>query len=258
MIDVSNFNAYDDRVRTVTQELDFWRMLFIRSRRMLLLSVRLFEQFEVYTIWIKYLDGFLRNLALYQAIILIPRFVINVSYVYQHLQEPVSHMMIARCWEMAYDFGWIMSGFLAAFILVGSLAPLASYLSLITSCYQLVMHTTRFLMDYHYGKTFEKNYVDLMRIVMRMGVSMCAVSTGIVILVWSANPMIPFLAAALVVAATVANKILTKKLVSGAVPDESPVTSSYVHQSIYASKHDIHTTEQNETNSSLVLHEKSC
>jgi len=250
MIDLRDLEAYEGTVRTATQQLDFWRLLFIRSRRMLLLSARLLEQFEVYTAWIKFLDGFLRILALYQACVLIPRFLINALYVSQHMQEPVSHDMIARCWEMAYDFGWILNGFLAAFILVGSLAPLVIYLPVITPSYQLCAHTTRFLMDYYYGKTFEENYADLMRLVIRMAVSICIISTSMVMLVGSANPVIPFLAAVLAVAVTLVGKVLAKNLVSD--------TSSHAKLSIFASGPHTDTMEENEANVPLVLHEKSC
>lgn len=255
--DFDFLEAYEEPVRKATQELDFWRLLFIRSRRVLLLSVRLLENFEMYTAWVTFLDGYLRTLALYQACVLLPRFLINILYVGQHMQGPVSHDMIVRCWEIAYDFGWIMNGVLAAFILVGSLAPLAVYLPVITPSYQLCVHTIRFLMDDCYGKTNEENYANLMRLVIRMGVSICMVLTNIAMLVGSTNPVIPFLAAVLAVVVTLFSKILAKNLVSNVVPDEGSGASSHARLGLFASEPDTDILEQNEAKFPLVLHEKS-
>ena len=250
MIELNAFEAYEDSVRDTTKQLDFWRLLFIRSRRMLLLSARLLEQFEVYAAWVKFLDHFLRILALYQACVLIPRFLINILYIAQHMHGPAPDDMVARCWEAAYDFGWIMNGVLAAFILVGPLAPLVVYLPVLTPSYQLCVHSTRFLIDYYRNdQALEKNQTDLMRLAIRMGVSVCVISTGMVLLLGSANPVIPFLAATLAVAVTIIGKMLSNNLASDA---------SYVKQSIFASKPTIDKLEQKEEDYPLVLHEKSC
>lgn len=235
MIDLDVLEDYASTVRQSTQQLDFWRLLFVRSRRMLLLSTKLLEQFEIFCEWVRFLDKFLSVLALYQACVLIPRFMMNAFYVGRHIQEPTPHDMLVRCWEMAYDFGWIMNGILAAFILTGALAPLVVYLPVLTPSYQLCVHATRFFIEYCRFQALGNKYLNasdkkrheihavlialkqeasatLLPLVIRMGVSVCVISTAMVMLVGSANPVIPFLAAMLAVVATLAGKYLAQNM----------------------------------------------
>ncbi len=239
-------------------QLDFWRLLFIRSRRMLLLSARLFEQFEVYTAWVKFLDGFLRSLALYQACVLIPRFVMNLVYVARSMQNSTFDDNLVRCCELAYDFGWIMNGVLTAFILIGPLAPLVIYLSVLTPSYQLCVHTIRFLMMYTHGKNVENNDVDLMRLVIRMGVSICMVSTGMVMLLGSANPMICFFVAFFAVVVTIVGKELTKNVASDPDLWKHRFSELSSHLSLFAQEENMHGLDLKEEEVPLVLHHKSC
>ena len=280
MISLNALETHKSLIRETTKDLDFWRLLFIRSRRMLLLSARLLEQFEVYGQWIKFLDNFLRVLALYQACLLMPRFVLNVLYVSQHLRGPLPSDMIARCWEMAYDFGWILNGVLAAFILVGPLAPLVIYLPVLTPSYQLCVHTTRFLIEYYRFKALEYNdkNMDLLKqeasatllpLVIKMGVSACVISMGMVMLIGSTNPVIPFLAAVVTVAVTIAGRYCTKNvskwpnaledlhLMPFSRPDECSA-GAHAKFSLFASKQHADRIEENKLGYPLVLHEKSC
>ncbi|MDF1827218.1 MAG: hypothetical protein P1U39_02960 [Legionellaceae bacterium] len=256
MINFDEIEGYGCTVRPMTQQADFWRLLFIRSRRMLLLSTKLVDSFEVYTAWVKYLDQFLRVLALYQACVLIPRFVINVFYVSRRLLGHASDDMIVRCWEMAYDFGWIMNGVLAAFILVGPLAPWVVYLPVLTPSYQLCVHTTRFLLENYYGQAMDE------KLAVRMGVSVCIITTGLVMLLGASNPAVAFTAAVLAVAVTLLSKWLTKNLGTrhtSAVPDESLRAGLHRWLGLFAydSPGDI-ITNKKEHDTPLVLHEKSC
>lgn len=252
MMTLDELEGYGCKIRSVTQQADFWRLLFIRSRRMLLLSTKLLEQCEVYTAWIKYLDQFIRVLALYQACVLIPRFVINATYVGRHLLGDMPADMIVRCWEMAYDFGWIMNGVLAAFILVGPLAPWVVYLPVLTPSYQLCVHLTRFLLEHYHGQAMDE------KLAIRMGVNVCIIATGLVMLLGGANPALALTAAMLAVAVTLLGKWLTKNLAlsqTQAMPDELFVGRSHERLGIFAFGSALN---KNEPGDPLVLHEKSC
>lgn len=256
MINFDELEAYGGTIRPATQQADFWRLLFIRSRRMLLLSTKLVEQCNVYTAWINYLEQFLRVLALYQACVLIPRFMINAIYVARHLLGGAPADMIVRCWEMAYDFGWIMNGVLAAFILVGPLAPLVAYLPVLTPSYQLCVHATRFLLDYYYNNS----KIDE-KLVIRMGVSVCIIATGLVMLLGGANPALAFSAAVLAVAATLIGKWLsTNRMSSDAAKMAAQPAAAVSHGrfGLFASESAVNALQENEKDDKLVLHEKSC
>jgi|GEM_PF-2378903 len=254
MINFDELEAYGGTVRPATQQADFWRLLFIRSRRMLLLSTKLVEQCDVYAAWVKYLDQFLRVLALYQACVLIPRFLINATYVARHLLGDTPDDMVVRCWEMAYDFGWIMNGVLAAFILVGPLTPLVAYLPVLTPSYQLCVHATRFLLEYYHNKLDEK-------LIIRMGVSVCIIATGLVMLLGGANPVLAFTAAVLAVAATLLGKWLSTNLASSDaanIPYQPAVAAPHGRFGLFASGAAEDVLQPNEKADTLVLHEKSC
>lgn len=266
MISFDELEAYGGTVRPAIQKADFWRLLFIRSRRMLLLSTKLVDQCDVYTAWVKYLDQFLRVIALYQACILIPRFMINALYVARHLLGDAPTDMIVRCWEMAYDFGWIMNGVLAAFILVGPLAPLVVYLPVLTPSYQLCAHSTRFLLEY-----YNSNSKIDEKLVIRMGISVCVISTGLVMLLGGSNPVLAFTAAVLAVAVTLLGKWLATNVATdnhtSSTITEPTVTGYAGRLGLFACASAVHPNERIEKNEenerndkrdSLVLHEKSC
>jgi|GEM_PF-2721523 len=59
-------DGYGDVIREYTPDLDFARVLFVRSRRMVLLSVALLEQnIKHYGQWVYFLDSFIQIFALY-------------------------------------------------------------------------------------------------------------------------------------------------------------------------------------------------
>jgi hypothetical protein len=250
MINFDELEAYGGTVRPATQKADFWRLLYIRCRRMLLLSTQLVDQYEVYTAWVKYLDQFLRVLALYQACVLIPRFLINATYVARHLLGGARDDMVVRCWETAYDFGWIMNGILAAFVFVGTLAPLAVYLPVLTPSYQLCVHSTRFFLEY-----YNRNSKIDEKLVVRMGVSVCIIATGLVMLLGGANPALTFTAAVLAVAATLLGKWLSTNLTSN---HTATAAVSHGRFGIFASGAAVDALQPKEEEDKLVLHEKSC
>lgn len=244
-----NLDRYGDEIRRLTPDLDFLRVVFVRGRRMVLLSVALFEQhMESYGPWIRFLDSFVQIFALYHAVILLPRFFVNTFYVCRHMDTQASDemdKMRKMCWDMVYDFGWILTGVLTLIAFVGPLAPLALYLTVCTPSYHLLMHTTRFLADYYQGKTFEKNYADLMPLIIRMGVSVCVVSAAVVILISSVNPAVPFIAAAVAVFATVAGRMLLNS-----IPKQDS-KSDHVERSMFVSKSG-HKTHEVENTTELV------
>jgi hypothetical protein len=225
-------DRYGDEIRRVTPDLDFLRVLFVRGRRMMLLSVALLEQHvESYGPWIRFLDSFVQVFAVYQAVILIPRFWMNLLYVGRHMDSQVSDeidKMGKMCWDMAYDFGWIITGALSFFVLVGPLAPCALYLAVATPTYHLLMHLIRLAIAYAQGKTLDSHYDDLMRLMVRVGVSVCIVSAAVVILVCCTNPVLAFTAAAVAVLATIAGRMLPDYL------SEKKPETPLIKQSMFA------------------------
>lgn len=148
-------------LRNVTKkDWDLGRLLLLRGRRTLMLSVAVVNNFELYGQWVLLLDSFLSYVAMYQALILLPRFLTNLWHVSSHLIAPddkekdldtsdiwVAHMdMTERWWELAYDLGWITGGILNAFILTASLAPLAVYTGIALPSYNFTLHLTRLML----------------------------------------------------------------------------------------------------------------
>lgn len=224
-----DLDRYGDEIRRVTPDLDFLRVLFMRGRRMMLLSVALLEQhIESYGPWIRFLDSLVQIFVVYQAVILLPRFWMNLLYVCHHMNDPKATNMSARFWEMMYDLGWILTGVLSLFVFVGPLAPCALFLTVATPTYHLLMHLTRLAIDYSQGKTLDTHYDDVMRLMVRVGVSVCIVSAAVVILMCCANPVLAFAAAAVAVLATIAGRMLPEYLA-----EEKPETV-LVKQSMFA------------------------
>lgn|GEM_PF-2425717 len=149
---------------------------------------------------------------LYHAVILLPRFWMNTLYVFNHIGAKAPADMSHRLWEMAYDFGWIVTGVLSLFVMVGPLAPCALLLTVVTPTYHLLMHLTRLAIDYSKGKSLDSDFDTLMPLMVRIGVSVCVVSAAVVILLCCANPILAFVAAAVAVLVTIAGRYLPKYL----------------------------------------------
>jgi len=233
-------DGYGDVIREYTPDFDFARVLFVRSRRMVLLSVALMQKnMEQYSAWIQFLDGFVQIFALYHAVILLPRFWMNALYLFNHMGVEAPEDMSARLWEMAYDFGWVLTGVLSFFVLVGPLAPCALYLAVATPTYHLLMHVTRLAIDYSKGKSLESDYDTLMPLMVRFGVSVCVVSAAVVILLCCTNPILAFIAAVVAVLATIAGRYIPDYLAK-----ES--TTALVEQSMFSdsANHEIHISEK--------------
>ncbi|MDF1827216.1 MAG: hypothetical protein P1U39_02950 [Legionellaceae bacterium] len=217
--------GYGDAIRKHMPDVDFARVLFVRSRRMVLLSVALMEQhIEQYGPWVRFLDSFVQIFALYHAVVLLPRFWMNTLYVFNHLGDKAAVEMQARLWEMAYDFGWLMTSVLSFFVLVGPLAPCALFLAVATPTYHLLMYITRLAIAYSEGKSLERDYAELMPLMVKIGVSVCVVSAAVVILLCCTNPVLAFAAAAVAVLATVAGRYLPDYLAKSEEVKQAPAT----------------------------------
>jgi len=234
-----------DGILKATPDWDLGRVLFVRGRRMILLSVALFEQhIESYGSWIRFLDSLVQVFVLWHAVVLLPRFLVNANYIANTLYSPD---MSGRCRDMLYDFGWILTGVLAGCVFVGPLLPLAIYLTVFTPTFHLVVNTGHFLYDYiQRHHTFEKNYADLMPLVIRMGVSVCVVSAAIVILIGSANPVVPFVAAAVAVLATIAGRLLQDYV------SKQASKSPHAEQSMFANNTLVGTKKPEKTEEALL------
>ena len=221
-------DGYGDVIRKYTPDFDFARVLFVRSRRMVLLSVALLEQnIEHYGPWVRFLDSFVQIFALYHAVILLPRFWMNSLAVINNMGAKNPEDMSALLWDMAYDFGWIVTGVLSFCVFVGPLAPCALYLAVATPTYHLMMHMTRLAIDYSKGKSLDNDYDTLMPLMVRIGVSVCVVSAAVVILLCCTNPILAFAAAAVAVLATVAGRYLPRYLA------KKESTTPFVEQSMF-------------------------
>ena len=237
--------SLEDMFYDATPTADFIRLFVMRFRRMLVFSLAVFNTLKTYGAWVMFLDPFLKSLLVYQACVLLPRFIINLTHILKHLYS-VTHpdnpsyqtdaAFQARCWELAYDFGWIVHGLLGALVLVGPLAPFAIYLTVIVPMYNLCVHTARFFVTRARFQSLEDEYKTLlehtgyvehqkeintllacleqksqhmlMPLALRIGVCFSIVSTASFILFLNFNPWIPFIAATLAVLATLAGKFI--------------------------------------------------
>ena len=225
-------DGYGAVIREYTHDFDYARVLFVRSRRMVLLSVALLEHnIEHYGPWVRFLDSFIQIFAVYHAVILLPRFWMNSLSVMNNMgaKDPKAlkdpNDMSAQLWEMAYDFGWIVTGVLSFCVFIGPLAPCALYLAVATPTYHLLMHMTRLAIAYSQGKSLDRDYDTLMPLLVRIGVSVCVVSAAVVILLCCTNPILAFVAAAVAVLATIAGRYLPKYLAKQEFQEELPEES---------------------------------
>lgn len=248
---------YDEAsLREETQKMDYWRLVFIRARRAMLFSLPLMASVSYYGEWVLYLDKFLGILAMCHALLLVPRFVTNASYVghsllssseedgLSGLDRARAHLdMRNRWWELGYDFNWILSGALAAFILVGPLSPMAAYLLVLNPSINLTLHTLRYdterkrylaLVDEYQAlldstdcpekkkelealiaSIKEKGSSSVMPVLISMAVTFTAVVTSTMIIfsgglglaIW-----VPFMMAVIAVAATIFGKMAAQAL----------------------------------------------
>jgi hypothetical protein len=232
-----------------TPIFDFVRLLVMRGRRMLVFSLAVFNTLKTYESLVMFFDPFIKSILVYQACVLLPRFIINLTHILEHLYS-MTHpdnpsyqtdaAFQARCWELAYDFGWIVHGLLGALVLVGPLAPFAIYLTVLVPAYNLCVHTARFFVTRARFQNLEETYETLLKqtdniehqkeintllaclheksqhvlmpLAVRIGVCLSIISTASLILFLNINPWIPFIAAALAVLATLAGKVIPKYL----------------------------------------------
>ncbi len=238
-------DAHEEAIRTNTQQADFWRLIVMRGRRMVLWSIPLINNFEYYGRFMTPLDNFLRTLLVYQALVLLPRFLTNLHHLFKHwwspneneqalsdLERHQAHLnMNARWWELAYDFGWIALGLLNAFVLTGPLATFAAYTIIIQPTYNLILHSLRlFIGDSRIQKMQEQykdngemsDFLELLDehrtynqylLSVKVFVSIFIVSTGAVLLFSNMMPAsVLFTAALISVLATIAGKMVVPKL----------------------------------------------
>ncbi|MCH9757310.1 MAG: hypothetical protein K0U37_09000 [Gammaproteobacteria bacterium] len=238
----------EDTIKATTTQLDFWRLIINRGRRALFWSIPLINNFDYYGRFAIPLNDFLRTVVLFQACVLIPRFITNILHLFKHAWSPnknelclsalerhqIRLNMNGRWSEIAYDFGWITNGLLNAFVLTGSLAPFAIYTSILSSSYNLFLHTTRLyvednrfkkLEDFYKRKRYQstsdqealKTFLEQLSqhrkynknaLSLRVAVSIVVVSTGIFTTWIVSAPLIPFIAAIFSVLATIAGKII--------------------------------------------------
>ncbi|MDF1645373.1 MAG: hypothetical protein P1U61_00105 [Legionellaceae bacterium] len=239
---------YEEAIRSTTTQLDFWRLIILRGRRVLFWSIPLVNNTEYYGRFISPLEGFLRIVIFYQACLLVPRFITNLFHLLKHwwspseneqslsaLERHQAHLnMNARWWEIAYDFGWITLGLLNAFVLIGSWAPFAIYAAVVLPSYNLFLHTTRLFIEDGRLKKMEADYQSQLEksplkadeintfleqlkerrsynqnlLLLRMSVCICIVSTGIFGIWTLIPPIVPFIAAVLSVLVTIAGKLI--------------------------------------------------
>ncbi|MCH9757309.1 MAG: hypothetical protein K0U37_08995 [Gammaproteobacteria bacterium] len=237
----------EDTIKTTTTQLDFWRLIILRGRRVLFWSIALINN-ESYSYYAAPLESLLRTLIFFQACLLVPRFMTNVLHLLKHAWSPnknerdlsalerqqVHLNMNGRWWEIAYDFGWITAGLLNAFVLTGPLAPFAIYAAVVLPSYNLFLHSTRLFIEDNRFKELERIYKNKLlqpssnqeelnafleqlnqrrrynqnTLLLRVSVCVSIISTG-VFAVWTVSaPLIPFIAAIISVLATIAGKLI--------------------------------------------------
>lgn len=245
-------DSQDAFIRAKTTQADFWRLLLNRTRRVLFWSLPILSHVKNYSYFMAPIELFLRRLMIYQALVLVPRLISNLAYIFKHWWMPnnientlswltqlqVHLTTYSRWWEIAYDMGWIVTGLLTGCILVGTLAPLAIYCVVTTPLYNLSLHTTRFYIEDARFKSIEETYRSVSvaslhekkdikifleqlntrrayhqnNLLLRMMVSSWIVLTGI-FFVWTVMPpVIPLVAAIISVLITIAGAAIPSYL----------------------------------------------
>ncbi len=149
----------DRRAHDTTVELNWLRLMTIRSRRLLVSLAPLTGELSSYRAWIAQIDRYFNPFLLHLAwIFFTPRLLVNLTMTLKHVipgfwmsekektlgwQVRLSAQWHKRWFEFANDIAWLVSGLINCFILTGVLAPFAIYVSVALQAYDVVMASLR-------------------------------------------------------------------------------------------------------------------
>lgn len=156
--------SFSQQVRNRTININFYRLLFLRSKRFLDLIAMLDSGAYWYrsTVGIidKYTDPLLPHLGWF---FYLPRLMVNLFLLIKHtipgpwmtsVEEQslgwfirFQAQMQRRWFELANDSAWVIVGFINCFVLFGALAPVAAYLGIAFFGYDVIVAVTRAVIE---------------------------------------------------------------------------------------------------------------
>ncbi len=164
----------DSYIRERTAFYNFWRLLFIRTKRLL-------EALVAVIVWSPYIQ-IVKQFSKYSSPLLaivswlfyVPRLLTNIYLVIAHfyayliadeIQKKYYYSLFCvqfhyRWFELFNDTLWFLGGLSTCFVLVGSLQPLAVYFTIIFYVYDILLPCIRFYIERNRAITLYNQYVD--------------------------------------------------------------------------------------------------
>lgn len=166
--------SVSQRVRTLTAEINMYRLLFTRSKRVLDLIDALNTGSETYRHFVKNIDKHLDPLLPHVAwIFYLPRLITNLFLLVKHTipgpwmgEEEKSlgwfvrfgAQMQRRWFELGNDIAWVWLGCMNCFLLTGVLAATGAYLSVACFAFDVIMAVTRAYIELNRLYELKKRY----------------------------------------------------------------------------------------------------
>lgn len=160
-----------------TENINPWRLHFLRDRRLLLLLIPIIGSFGHYQNILLWLDFFIAPVLVYlNLVFFMPRLIYNLTILFsntfdhsnmecksKHLDTGTRFMaQWNRLWpQIVNDIGWSMSGALMCFVFVGGLQPMAIYLSIAMQLFDVAVVGIRVLLDLNRFDRLLKQYEEL-------------------------------------------------------------------------------------------------
>lgn len=165
-------------IRTQSEQFNFWRLLFIRTRRLLLLLMPICKDYAHYSQIIQACEVVFAPIARHQGwIFFIPRLSTNLFLVAKHnvyglmpkeekdlpwLVRFRAQMDVERrWWEIANDTAWFSANFVNAFVLTGALSPFAFYVNLALPLHDTLLSSLRAYLEMNRLHKLKQHYLEL-------------------------------------------------------------------------------------------------
>lgn len=236
-------------IRNYSEQINFWRLLTIRTRRFFLLLVPVLNNLASYKSIISNIEIVLGPIAQHQGwIFFIPRLCTNLFLSFKHNinhymtpEEQILDPMLRfraqmdverRWWELANDSVWFTANLLSAFVFAGG--PVVFYISLALPFYDTLLSTLRAILEIGRLNDLKKQSVafpdeswmhqesylreldrrvqaEIFQLIQRIIVNaIMFFSMSMALAIFSFNPLIPMIGALMAVITTIIGRIITQ------------------------------------------------
>jgi hypothetical protein len=169
--------SFSHRLRMRTLDINLFRLLFVRSKRVLDLIANLDGSAHWYRHIIADLDKHTDPFLPYIGLFYLPRLTVNLFLLMKHsLPGPwmskeeqdvgfavrFQGQLLRRWFELGNDLAWVALGAVNGFVLLGTLAPVGVYLSIAVFGFDVAMSAGRAYIELNRLRTLRKEYEEIL------------------------------------------------------------------------------------------------